>query len=123
MRMASLILIALIALLHLYFAWFEIFAWESRGPKIFTSFPADLFAKTSAMMANQGIYNAFLAAGLLWSLTIKNRKWQQNIAACFLIFVVVAGVFGAVTVTMKILFIQALPAAIALVLLFLARKR
>lgn len=121
--MASLILIALIALLHLYFAWFEIFAWESRGPKIFTSFPADLFAKTSAMMANQGIYNAFLAAGLLWSLTIKNRKWQQNIAACFLIFVVVAGVFGAVTVTMKILFIQALPAAIALVLLFLARKR
>lgn len=65
MRRGFTILTALIAVLHLYIAWFEIFAWETRGPKVFTSFALDLFATTTAMAANQGIYNAFLAAGLI----------------------------------------------------------
>ena len=64
------ILIAIIAALHLYIAWFEIFAWTTRGPAIFSSLPADLFSPTTAMAANQGLYNAFLAVGLIWSLLI-----------------------------------------------------
>lgn len=122
MRIAALTLIGLIAFLHLYIAWFEIFAWETRGPKVFTSFPATLFPDTVQMAANQGIYNAFLAAGLIWSLLIKDRHWQGNVAMCFLIFVAVAGLFGAATVTIKTIFIQTVPAGIALVCLYLSRK-
>ncbi len=114
MRLVSLILIGLIALLHSYIAWFEIFAWESRGPIVFSSFPPDLFPQTVQMAANQGIYNAFLAAGLFWALMIKDRTWQRNVAICFLLFVAVAGIFGAATVTTRTLFVQTLPAVLAL---------
>lgn len=122
MRIAVMILIAGIALLHLYIAWFEMFAWETRGPQVFTTFPDELFGQTVQMAANQGLYNAFLAAGLLWSLLVKDRNWQVNIAACFLIFVAAAGMFGAVTVTLKTLVIQTIPAVLALVLLYQSRK-
>ncbi len=122
MRSLSLALIGLIALLQLYIAWFEIFAWTSRGPSIFTTFQPELFAQTIDMAANQGIYNAFLAAGLIWSLFIRDRKWQANVAACFLIFVAVAGLFGAATVTPKALIIQTVPAVVALVLVWLGRR-
>lgn len=64
MRKIALAVIAAIAFLHVYIAWFEIFAWESRGPNVFTGFPPELFAQTIEMAANQGLYNAFLAAGL-----------------------------------------------------------
>lgn len=119
MKKTVIVLIALIALLHIYIAWFEIFAWESRGPKVFTSFAEDLFSRTVAIAANQGIYNAFLAAGLFWSLLIKDEQWQKNIATCFLLFVLVAGVFGAFTVTPRTFVIQSVPAGIALALLYL----
>ena len=119
MSLLAQILIGLIALFHVYIAWFEIFAWESRGPKIFRSFPKDLFAPTKTLAANQGIYNAFLAAGLIWSLLIKDALWASNVATCFLIFVFVAGVFGAVTASRKILYVQALPAALGLLALHL----
>ncbi|MGL4487988.1 MAG: DUF1304 domain-containing protein [Rhizobiaceae bacterium] len=122
MRLLTTALVALIALLHTYIAWFEMFAWQSRGPKVFSSFPAELFAQTTAMAANQGLYNAFLAAGLFWSLLIADHKWKINVAACFLIFVAVAGIFGAYTVTLKTLYIQTVPAAIALILLYFSRK-
>lgn len=59
------ILIAPIAMIHLYIAWYEIFAWTERGPEIFASLPAELFDPTVAMAANQGLYNGFLAAGLI----------------------------------------------------------
>ena len=123
MRTIALILIAAIAALHFYIAWFEIFAWTSRGPKVFTDFPEDLFDRTVQMAANQGIYNSFLALGLVWSLFIKDMKWQINVATCFLLFVAAAGVFGAVTVTLKTLIIQTLPAVIALAFLLLSRNR
>lgn len=116
-------LVAVIALLHVYIAWFEMFAWESRGPKIFSSFPADLFAQTTAMAANQGLYNLFLAIGLIWSLVISDTKWRANVATVFLLFVAVAGVFGAATVSAKILVVQTVPAVAALVLIYLAKKR
>jgi putative membrane protein len=108
------ILIALIALLHLYICWFEMFAWESRGPKIFSSFPAKLFAPTKAMAANQGLYNAFLGAGLIWALLISDPLWARNVALFFLTCVGVAGLYGAVTVTRKILYIQTVPACLAI---------
>ena len=120
MSMLAIILIAAIALLHLYIAWFEMFAWTTRGPNVFTDFPRDLFEPTKALAANQGIYNAFLAAGLIWSLLISDANWQVNVAACFLIFVAVAGVVGAATAARKILFVQTVPAVLALLALYLS---
>jgi len=72
------VLIGLIALIHIYILWFEMFAWTTRGPKVFRSFPKDLFPPTKAMAANQGLYNGFLAAGLIWTFFIQNAEWQQN---------------------------------------------
>lgn len=120
MSIIAIILIALIALLHIYILVFEMFLWTSRGPKIFSQFPKDLFIPTRSMAANQGLYNGFLAAGLIWSLLIKDAHWQQNIATCFLLFVLVAGIFGAFTASRKILYIQAIPALIALAVLHFA---
>ncbi|MBM1104939.1 DUF1304 domain-containing protein [Aurantibacter crassamenti] len=113
------ILIGLVALLHLYFLYFEMFAWTTKGPKIFRNFPKDLFEPTKAMAANQGLYNGFLVAGLLWTFFISNVLWKDNIALFFLGCVVVAGVYGAATVEKKIFFIQALPALIAILLILL----
>ncbi len=123
MKKIALIFGVILALIHLYIAWFEIFAWTSRGPKVFDTFPAELFEKTVHMAANQGIYNAFLAVGLGWSLLIKDEKWQFNIAVCFLIFVAAAGFMAAVTVAMKAGLPQLVPASIALALLMLSKLK
>lgn len=113
------VVVSLIAFLHLYILWFEMFKWTSKGPKIFDSIPADLFEPTKAMAANQGLYNGFLAAGLIWSLLIGTPEWQHNVALCFLLFVLVAGAYGTATVSKKILFVQVVPAVIGIVCLFL----
>lgn len=118
MSTTALILIAIIAILHLYIAWFEMFAWVSRGPKVFKDFPKDLFEPTKTLAANQGLYNAFLAAGLIWSLLIKDPIWQVNVATCFLIFVTVAGLYGATTASKRILYVQTVPATLALFLIY-----
>lgn len=111
------ILISLIILLHLYFLWFEMFAWTTRGKKLFKKFPPELFEPTRPMAANQGLYNGFLAAGLGWSLFLGDGMWGLRIAAFFLCCVVIAGVFGALTADRKIFFIQGLPAVLALILI------
>ena len=114
------ILIAFIALEHLFFLWFEMFAWETAGKKIFKgALPSEMFKPTKTLAANQGLYNGFLSAGLIWSLFISDGIWKSNIAAFFLCCVIIAGLFGAVTASKKIFFVQALPAIIALVLLIL----
>ncbi|ABD54827.1 DUF1304 domain-containing protein [Jannaschia sp. CCS1] len=123
MYRAAAVVIAVIAAVHLYIAWFEIFAWTTRGPAVFSSFPRDLFEETTAIAANQGLYNAFLSAGLIWSLLIREQKWRINVGICFLLFVIVAGVFGAVTVSSRIMLVQTAPATLGLVLLMLARRR
>ena len=123
MRIAALLLVGFISLLHFYIAWFEIFAWTSRGPRVFSDFPLELFEQTTQLAANQGIYNFFLAAGLAWSLLISDTKWQKNVAVCFLLFVAIAGIFGAVTVTIKTLLIQTVPATLALTLLLLSYRK
>lgn len=117
MPLAAIILIGFTAFLHLSFLYFEMFAWTTTAPKIFRGFPKEFFPKTKAMAANQGLYNGFLAAGLIWTFFIEHVEWQQNIAFFFLSCVVVAGIYGAFTVSKKIFIVQALPAIAAILIL------
>lgn len=114
MSIASIIIVALIALLHCYIAWFEMFAWTSRGPRVFKSFPKDLFEPTKAMAFNQGLYNAFLAVGLILALFAGDPLWQKYLASLFLVFVAVAGIGGALTASKRIFFVQTVPAVVGL---------
>ena len=111
------IFISIIAVIHIYIGWIEMFAWESRGPKVFKSFPKTLFASTKPLAGNQGLYNVFLAAGLIWSLLVDDLMWSRNLGLFFLGCVAVAGIYGALTAEKKIIFIQAVPAATAIILL------
>jgi putative membrane protein len=112
------ILIGLIAALHLCILWFEMFAWERLGPKVFRQFPRHRFAPTKTLAANQGLYNGFLAAGLIWSL-LAGPALARPVAMFFLLCVVTAGVYGAMTASRRILYVQAVPAALALLALHL----
>jgi putative membrane protein len=97
------------------------FAWTTKGREVFRNFPADLFEPTKSMAANQGLYNGFLAAGLLWTFFISDLNWSSNIALFFLGCVSVAGIYGAFSVSKKIFFVQALPALIAIILILINR--
>lgn len=121
MEIAAQIIIGLVAALHLYFLWFEMFAWTTRGKKIFKQFPAELFEPTKTLAANQGLYNGFLAAGLIWSFFIQEPEWKINVSIFFLSCVLIAGIFGAFTAHKKIFFVQGLPALLALLFLILNR--
>lgn len=115
MEIVAYILVGLVALEHLYILYLEMFAWETKGKKAFKgSLRPELFAPTKVLAANQGLYNGFLAAGLIWSFFITDTTWNTNVAVFFLACVIVAGVYGALTATKKIFFIQALPALLAL---------
>jgi putative membrane protein len=114
------ILIALIAAEHIYILWMEMFAWETAGKKTFKNVPDELFKPTRVMAANQGLYNGFLAAGLIWTFFISSPAWKMNISLFFLSCIAIAGIYGASTVDKKIFFSQALPAIIALVFVFLS---
>lgn len=119
MIIISKILIIIIALFHCYFLWLEMFAWTTKAKKVFRSLPEDLFEKTKVLAANQGLYNGFLAAGLLWTLFISDAIWSKNIALFFLGCVAIAGIYGAYSVSKKIFYIQALPAIITILILIL----
>lgn len=114
------ILIGLVALEHLYILWLEMFAWTTVGKKTFRSLPAHLFEETKTLAANQGLYNGFLAAGLIWSLFISDVSWSRNVACFFLGCVIVAGIYGGLTASRSIFIKQGLPAVIALIVLLLA---
>ena len=110
-------LIALVAFLHLGFLVLEVFYWDHPfGQKRFGMTPEYSHASAS-LAANQGLYNGFLAAGLIWGLL----SGEFAIKLFFLVCVIIAGVFGAVTARRSILYIQALPALLALILLYLSR--
>ena len=109
------ILIAIVALEHIYFLWLEMFAWETKGKEVFKMLPANLFTPTKVLAANQGLYNGFLAAGLTWTLFITNEQWSFYIAVFFLSCITVAGIYGTITASRKIFFVQALPAIITLI--------
>ena len=114
------ILVALVAALHVYFLTLEMFLWtKPRGLKTFRNTP-EKAADSAVLAANQGLYNGFLAAGLVWGLVQGVPGFAFQIKTFFLLCVIVAGVYGAVTVSRRILLVQAAPAAIALVLLWLA---
>ncbi len=120
MEIASKIIIALVAVLHIYILWFEMFAWTTTGRKIFKSFPQDLFEPTKVMAANQGLYNGFLAAGLIWSLLISDPEWSQNVGFFFLGCVLVAGMYGGYSASRSIFITQGVPALVGIVLLWLS---
>ena len=110
MRVIANVLIGLVALSHLGFLVLEMFFWDHPvGRRVFTLTP-EISARTAALAANQGLYNGFLAAGLVWALWADRRDLKVFFLGC----VIVAGVFGGMTAKTSILFIQALPAAIAL---------
>lgn len=117
MKIIGQILIAIVALEHLYFLWLEMFAWETKGKDVFKMLPQNLFKPTKVLAANQGLYNGFLAAGLIWTLFITNDLWGFYISVFFLSCVSIAGIYGALTTSKKIFFVQALPAIITLVLI------
>jgi putative membrane protein len=118
MTIAANIAVALVALLHLYFLVLEMFFWDKPlGRRAFGLTPE--FAKASkGLAANQGLYNGFLVAGLVWGIWLGAAGGPVKIF--FLGCVIVAGVFGALTVGRKILWVQALPGAIALGLVLAA---
>lgn len=111
MSLLSQIVIGFIAFIHLYILWLEMFAWTTRAKKVFKTIPEEQFEKTKVMAANQGLYNGFLAAGLIWSLLISDSIWSKNVALFFLICILIAGIYGAMTASKRILFVQAIPAA------------
>lgn len=116
----SKIFIGIVIAIHLYIFYFEMFAWNTIGKKAFgKKIPAELFPYTKGLAANQGLYNLFLAAGLIWSFFIDNHIWQKNIATFLLICVAVAGLYGGITASKKIFTVQLVPAGIALICLWL----
>ncbi len=120
MEIIAKIVIGIIALEHLYILYMEMFAWETKGRKVFKgALPDDLFGPTKVMAANQGLYNGFLAAGLIWSLLIGDPVWAKNVALFFLICVAVAGTYGAMTASRKIFFVQAVPALVGIAVLMI----
>lgn len=106
-------LVVLVAVLHFYFLVLEMFLWDKpTGRKVFGN-TAEFATASKVLAANQGLYNGFLAAGLLWSVWMGLGGAGRPIALFFLACVVIAGLYGAMTASRKILFVQALPGAVA----------
>ena len=114
------IIIALVAALHVYFLILEMFLWKTPFGRRTFGTTAEFAAESSTLAANQGLYNGFLAAGLAWGLVAYGVIAGRPVLTFFLACVVVAGVYGAVTVNRRILFVQAAPALVAGVFLWLA---
>lgn len=118
MATAGTIAVVLVALLHLYFLVLEMFLWDKPfGRRVFKLTP-EFAAASKSLAANQGLYNGFLVAGLLWGAALGPAG--TPIKVFFLSCVIVAGVFGAVTVSRTILFAQAIPGIIALAIVLQA---
>ena len=110
----------LVAIIHIYILWLEMFAWTTRGQEAFNK-PLEELQNSKTLAANQGLYNGFLAVGLIWTFFITNYYWQSNITLFFLGCVTIAGIYGALTVTKKIFYIQSAPAIVGIVLILINR--
>jgi len=120
MNVTTQVLIGIISLEHLYFLWVEMFGWETAGKKLFKQIlPEKLFTPTKILAANQGLYNGFLSAGLLWTFFIVDVNWKAYISVFFLVCVIVAGIYGAFTASRKLFFVQALHVIITIILVLL----
>lgn len=114
------LLVAVVAALHVYFLVLEMFLWtRPLGLKTFRN-SIEKATESAVLAANQGLYNGFLAAGLIWGLLHPDAGVALQIKTFFLLCVIVAGIYGAATVSRRILYVQAAPAALALILLWLA---
>ena len=118
MRSLALGLIVLVALLHFYFLVLEMFLWRTRARRLFRM-SAEKAEMTAQLAANQGLYNGFLATGLVWALVSGPELLPR--ATFFLLCVFAAGVYGSVSVQGIILYVQAAPAAVALVALWMSK--
>ena len=117
MKLLSSILVGTVAAIHVYIVVLEMLLWQKPiGRRVFRTTPEQA-AQTARLAANQGLYNGFLAAGLIWAL-IGRDDLRRPVATFFLLCVAVAGLFGAATVSRRILLVQTLPAVLALVSLW-----
>ena len=112
MRTLAQILVALVALLHAYFLVLEMFLWTKPAGRRAFGTTQEQAEQSKVLAMNQGLYNGFLSAGLFWGLTLGGAG--RGVVIFFLLCVIAAGVFGAVTASRKILYVQALPAVVAL---------
>ncbi|MGR4068408.1 DUF1304 domain-containing protein [Billgrantia sp. C5P2] len=118
LTIAANIVVFFVAILHVYILVLEMFLWDKPLGRRAFGLSADFAAQTKTLAANQGLYNGFLAAGLFWGLSLGQAGFSVKVF--FLLCVFVAGIYGGLTANKKILLIQAVPAALGLVLLFLA---
>jgi putative membrane protein len=119
MKLLSSALIASVAAIHAYIVVLEMLLWQRpAGRRVFRTTPEQA-AQTATLAANQGLYNGFLAAGLVWAL-VAGDELRRPVASFFLSCVAIAGLFGAATVSRRILLVQTLPALAALLALWLA---
>jgi len=114
------IAVGLVAVLHLYFLVLEMFLWQKPAGRRAFGLTPEFAAATAKLAANQGLYNGFLAAGLLWGITLGPAG--TPVVLFFLACVIVAGLYGGFTTSRKILWIQALPAVIAFALILLSGR-
>jgi putative membrane protein len=120
MRAIAQVLVALVALLHAYFLVLEMFLWTKPAGRRAFGTTQEQAEQSKVLAMNQGLYNGFLAAGLVWGLTLGAAG--RSVVIFFLVCVIAAGVFGAATASRKILWVQALPGLLALVAWMIARQ-
>ncbi|MBU1426184.1 MAG: DUF1304 domain-containing protein [Gammaproteobacteria bacterium] len=116
MHAAANIVVGIVALIHVYILVLEMFLWDKPAGLRTFGLTREFAAASKALAANQGLYNGFLAAGLVWGLFAADAGVMRFFLGC----VLVAGVYGAITANARILWVQAMPAAVGLVLLALA---
>jgi putative membrane protein len=116
MELAAQILVGLVAAIHFYILVLEMFLWRTDRVRATFGTTEEFAEQTATLAANQGLYNGFLATGLVYGLITNDLTFQVFFLSC----VVVAGIYGALTVTRRILFVQVIPAAAALLLVLLA---
>jgi len=119
MQILSMTLVALVAIEHVYILVMEMFLWTKPRTRKTFGLSAELAENTKTMAANQGLYNGFLAAGLFYGLVASSPEIALHFKVFFLLCVIVAGVYGGVTVASRITIVQALPAVVALVVTLL----
>jgi len=122
MKILADLLTGIVAFLHLSFMALEMFFWQKDiGLHVFKMTP-EMASQTAILAQNQGLYNGILAAGLIWSFFIYNGSFQKSVRTFFLISIIIAGVFGAITAKTSILFVQALPALLALIVVLMSNQ-
>jgi putative membrane protein len=117
MHVVAQILVGLVAVIHVYILVLEMFLWRTDRVRATFGTTAEFAEATATLAANQGLYNGFLAAGLVYGLIADSLAFQVFFLCC----VIVAGIYGTLTATRKILYVQVLPAAVALLVVLLAR--